>query len=292
MNNIAFGSKHAPTSSEDPGANQGSSELERRVSMSGTREYAPILPRDPRPGSDSALWSSGHVRTGRRATSWRLRLLSRHFNADVSEESFTDEARLCRLLPMTLPGLDELPATFTYQQAIDAGLTHHRLYGLRDSGELEQVGRGLYRKAAAELTDLDLLEAAQRAPHATICLLSALARHDLTDTIPARYDVALPRNAWHPRLGPVIHWHSFDPATFDIGRTIVPVDDVTTIGLYDAPRTIVDSYRLRNMLGSEVAHEALRRWLRTGGQPAKLITVARAFPRAMPALMNALEVLL
>jgi len=193
---------------------------------------------------------------------------------------------------MSLSGLDELPATFTYQQAIAAGLTHHRLYGLRDSGELEQIGRGLYRKAAAELADLDLLEAAQRAPRATICLLSALARHDLTDAIPSRYDIALPRNDWHPRLGPVINWHSFDRATFDIGRTTVPVEDTTTIGLYDAPRTIIDSYRLRNTLGSDVAHEALRRWLRTGGQPAKLIAAARAFPRAMPALMNALEILL
>jgi hypothetical protein len=123
-------------------------------------------------------------------------------------------------------------------------------------------------------------------------LLSALARHDLTDAIPARYDVALLRNDWHPRLGPVIHWHSFDRATFHVGRTMVAVDDTTTIGLYDAPRSIVDSYRLRNTLGSDVANEALRRWLRTGGQPAKLITVASAFPRAMPALMNALEVLL
>lgn len=211
---------------------------------------------------------------------------------ESSEKSFTDSVCLYRLRAVPLTGLDELPATFTYRQAIDAGLTHHRLYGLRDSGELEQVGRGLYRKAAAELTDLDLLEAAQRAPRATICLLSALARHDLTDAIPSRHDIALPRGAWHPRLGPVIHWHSFDPATFDVGRTTVPVDDVTTIGLYDAPRTILDSYRLRSTLGPEVAHEALRRWLRTGGQPAKLIAVARAFPRAMPALRNALEVLL
>lgn len=185
-----------------------------------------------------------------------------------------------------------MPVTFTYQQAMTAGLSHHRLYGLRDSGELQLVGRGLYRKAAAELADLDLLEVAERAPRATICLLSALARHDLTDAVPSRYDVALPRNDWHPRLGPAIHWHSFDRATFHIGRTTVPVDDTTDIGLYDAPRTIIDSYRLRNTLGPEVDHEALRRWLRTGGQPAKLITVARAFPRAMPALRNALEILL
>lgn len=235
---------------------------------------------------DQRWWSGGPCRVAPRPFTVRNERIS-----TVWEEIYTDGYLLCRFPPVSHPGLDELPATFTYQQAIDAGLTHHRLYGLRDSGGLEQVGRGLYRKAAAELTDLDLLEAAQRAPHATICLLSALARHDLTDAIPSRHDIALPRDTWHPRRGPVIHWHSFDPATFDIGRTTVPVDNVTTIGLYDAPRTIVDSYRLRNAFGSEVAHEALRRWLRTGGQPAKLITVARAFPRAMPALRNALEIL-
>ena len=86
---------------------------------------------------------------------------------------------------MTSRGLERLPSTFTYAQALDAGLSHHRLYNQRDTGALEQVGRGLYRKADAELTDLDLLEVAKRAPEATICLLSALARHDLTDAIPA-----------------------------------------------------------------------------------------------------------
>jgi predicted transcriptional regulator of viral defense system len=193
---------------------------------------------------------------------------------------------------MTSRGLERLPSTFTYAQALDAGLSHHRLYNLRDTGALEQVGRGLYRKADAELTDLDLLEVATRAPEATICLLSALARHDLTDAIPARHDIALPRDKWHPRLSGVIQWHSFEAATFDIGRTTVPVDDTTTIGLYRAPRTIVDTYRLRNTAGSDVANEALRRWLHGGGQPAQLIAVARAFPRAMPALLHALEVLL
>ncbi|MGH3544713.1 MAG: type IV toxin-antitoxin system AbiEi family antitoxin domain-containing protein [Mycobacteriales bacterium] len=189
-------------------------------------------------------------------------------------------------------GFEQLPATFTYKQALDAGLTHHRLYNLRDTGQLERVGRGLYRKADAELTDLDLLEVTQRAPKATICLLSALARHDLTDAIPTQHDIALPRDTWHPRLGDIIHWHSFDHATFDIGRTMVPVDDATTIGLYNAPRTIIDTYRLRHAEGPEVAHEALRRWLRKGGQPAQLAALARAFPRAMPSIMSALEVLL
>lgn len=188
--------------------------------------------------------------------------------------------------------LSDLPATFNYGQAMAAGMNHHQLYALRDAGRVDQIGRGLYRKTDAALADLDLLEAAQRAPQATICLLSSLARHDLTDAIPARQHLALPRGTWHPRVTAPVEWHSFDTATFDIGRTHVAVDDETEIGLYDAARTIVDTYRLRNVLGSDTAHEALRRWLRGGGQPRKLLDTAAAFPKARPSIVNALEILL
>jgi predicted transcriptional regulator of viral defense system len=193
---------------------------------------------------------------------------------------------------MSRVAFDSLPWTFTYAQAISAGMNHHQLYTLRDGGQIERVGRGLYRKADAELTDLDLLEAARRAPLATMCLLSALARHHLTDAIPARHDLALPRGDWHPRIAAPIEWHSFDRHTFDIGRTNVAVDEQTEIGLYDAPRTIVDAYRMRSALGSDTAHEALRRWLRTGGQPRMLLERAKAFPRAQPMILGALEILL
>jgi predicted transcriptional regulator of viral defense system len=187
---------------------------------------------------------------------------------------------------------EQLPDTFTYGQALSAGLTRHQLYARRDSGELEMVGRGLFRRPTAKLADYDLIEAARRAPQATICLLSALARHNLTDAIPARHDIALPRGAWHPHITAPITWHSFDRSTFRVGRTTVAVDDETIIGLYDAPRTIIDTYRLRNALGADTAHEALRRWLRQGGQPSTLLEIAEAFPRVRTSIRTALEVLL
>lgn len=193
---------------------------------------------------------------------------------------------------MSGSALEDLPDTFTYRQALAAGMNHHRLYALRDRGELEQVARGLFRKAGADLADFDLLEAVQRAPEATICLLSALARHDLTDVIPARHDLALPRGVWHPRTGSPISWHSFDAETFSIGRTTTPVDDETVIGLYDAPRSVIDAYRLRAFVGGDTANEALKRWLRQGGQPAALLDMANAFPKARPAILSALEILL
>jgi hypothetical protein len=65
------------------------------------------------------------------------------------------------------------------------------------------------------------------------------------------------------------------------------------LGLYSAERSLVDVVRLRHLEGSDVAWEALRRWLgRPGRSPAQLIELARNFPRAEPALRRALEVLL
>ncbi len=64
------------------------------------------------------------------------------------------------------------------------------------TGEVERVSRGLYRRTDSVPLDYDLVEIAVRADKATLCLVSALARHELTDIIPAAHDVALPRGAW------------------------------------------------------------------------------------------------
>lgn len=119
--------------------------------------------------------------------------------------------------------------------------------------------------------------------------------HDLTDEIPRATDIALPRGEriLVARFQP-IHWHSFDQATFDVGRTEHRlVDTELSIGLYSPERTIIDAFRLRHVLGAEVANEALKRWLRRrGNAPAALLKVARSFPKAHTALCISMEILL
>lgn len=56
-------------------------------------------------------------------------------------------------------------------------------------------------------------------------------------------------------------------------------------------RTIIDTFRLRGRLGEDLAYDALRRWLRRGAQPVELLGMARSFPRALPAIRHALNVL-
>src|SRR5581483_3783165 len=101
-----------------------------------------------------------------------------------------------------------LPPTFTFGEAMHRGLGERKLYRLREAGLIHPVGRGLHRRHdAAKDVDLDLLEVAIRAPEATLCLTTALARHDLVDAIPSTIDVAIPRGRRKPAVSAAVSWH-------------------------------------------------------------------------------------
>ena len=181
---------------------------------------------------------------------------------------------------------------FTYAQARAAGLSKYQFYQLRDRGEIEQLGHGLYRRAADELPDLELLELAIRAPRATLCLTTALVRHGLSDAIPTAADVALPRGTRAPVTTAPVEWHSFEIATFDVGRGVLRLNEGREIGLYSPERSIIDAFRLRGREGGELGVVALKRWLRrAGNQPATLMQLAQKFPRNAKAVQRALEIL-
>ncbi|MBO0610910.1 type IV toxin-antitoxin system AbiEi family antitoxin domain-containing protein [Myceligenerans salitolerans] len=173
-----------------------------------------------------------------------------------------------------------------------ADLSRSGLYRAVRDGRFERIARGLYRAADAEPGEWEWIEAAARRQDATICLASALAYHDLTDTIPTVLDVALRRGARRPATDSAIAWHLFDTATFDVGRTTIPVPGSTLrIGLYDAQRSIVDAFRLRAATGYEIGRDALREWLRRGGKPAEILRTAQQIPRSTGPLRQALEAL-
>ena len=66
-------------------------------------------------------------------------------------------------------------------KAMRLGIHPRTLYTLRDAGDIEQVGRGLYRLSTAPpLSSPDLVPIAIRIPRAVVCLVSALAHHGLT----------------------------------------------------------------------------------------------------------------
>lgn len=186
---------------------------------------------------------------------------------------------------------DALPdGPFTVEDAERRGIGRNAVARLALDGKLDRLARGLYQRVDSEPSDTALAEAALRAPNATICLATALARHGLVDYIPSRIDLALPRGQHRPATHAPISWHAFDVATFHVGRTRVDVEGTDLqVGLYSAERSIVDAFRLQHVEGYELAIEALRTWLRRpGAHPVDLLQVAEQIPRATRAIRNAL----
>jgi hypothetical protein len=187
---------------------------------------------------------------------------------------------------------DSLPATFTAEQAYTLGVSRQSLRTLLRNGFIERIAIGLFRRTDADPADDDLIEVAVRAPDATLCLETVLARRDLSDLIPSRLDIALPRGHRRPAVRAPVAWHSFDPSTFHVGRETMPLDPVVSIGIYSPERAIVDTVRLRHRQGSEVAYQAIRRYLsHPGSRPGELVAMARHFPNTEPEIRKILEIL-
>ena len=144
-------------------------------------------------------------------------------------------------------------------RAIRLGIHARTLYALRDAGEIEQVGRGLYRLSTAPpLSSPDLVPVAIRIPRAVVCLISALAHHDLTTQVPHAIDLALPSHSQIPKIDGIplrVFWYS-EPS-FSAGIDVATIDGVP-VRVYSAEKSIADCFKYRNKTGLDIAIEALR----------------------------------
>lgn len=144
-------------------------------------------------------------------------------------------------------------------EAIDHGITPYMLYALRDRGVVEPVSRGIYRLAELPpLSDPDLVTVSLRYPKAVVCLVSALAFHDITTQIPHEVSVAVPRDSRLPSLDhPPVRAHRFSKASYDAGIETHRIDGAT-VKVYDREKTLADCFKFRNQIGIDVVLEALR----------------------------------
>lgn len=97
-------------------------------------------------------------------------------------------------------------------EAIQVGVSRRTLYAMRDGGVLEVLSRGVYRLASLPgLEQPDLVAVATRVPKGVVCLISALAYHELTTQIPRSINVAVAQGTEPPRIDypPVsVYWFS------------------------------------------------------------------------------------
>jgi predicted transcriptional regulator of viral defense system len=144
-------------------------------------------------------------------------------------------------------------------QAIRAGIHPRSLYALRDVGFLERLERGLYRLAELpEMGQPDLVTVALKVPSGVVCLISALAFHELTTQIPHEVSIALPRHTEPPRLRfPPIRVYWFAAKAIEAGVETHKLDGVS-VRIFGAEKTLADCFKYRNKIGLETAVEALR----------------------------------
>ncbi|MFZ5593180.1 MAG: type IV toxin-antitoxin system AbiEi family antitoxin domain-containing protein [Pseudomonadota bacterium] len=156
--------------------------------------------------------------------------------------------------------------------ALRLGIHPRTLYAMRDQGLLERLSRGLYRLAdLPPLGNPDLVAVALKVPGGVICLISALAYHELTTQIPHEVYLALPRGAEPPRLEhPPLRVFWFTGKAFTEGVETHEVDGVP-VRIYGAEKTLADCFKYRNKIGLDTAVEALRRYVR--GRRARIDTL-------------------
>jgi len=148
------------------------------------------------------------------------------------------------------------------KDALGLGIHPETLYRLRDSGELARLSRGLYRLSdLPPLGNPDLVTVALKIPAAVVCLISALAFHELTTQIPHEVYLALPRGTETPRLDhpPIrIFWFTQKAFTFDLE---VHRLDGAPVKIYSPEKTVADCFKYRNKIGLDTAREALKFYL-------------------------------
>ena len=153
--------------------------------------------------------------------------------------------------------------TLRTTEALAAGIHPRTLYAMRNSGQIEALARGVYWLAGLPpLANPDLATVAKRIPHGVICLISALAFHELTTQIPHEVHVAIARTARRPRLAfPPLRVYRFSSAAFEAGVDKHTMDGIS-IRVYSPEKTLADCFKYRSKIGMDVVLEALRAYRR------------------------------
>ena len=161
-------------------------------------------------------------------------------------------------------------------QAIKKHIHPRTLYHLRDKGFLEPISYGLYKLKQHEVSHPDFVTLGLRVPNGVICLISALAFHNLTTQIPHKFWIAIKRGSYKPKIDyPPVYIHQFSAKSFTSGVDKHSFDNIS-IKIYNPEKTIVDCFKFRNKIGMSIVLEALNFYKqRKTFNPAKLTKYAK-----------------
>lgn len=149
---------------------------------------------------------------------------------------------------------------FSSSEGREAGIPPRMLAYFCQKGQIEKVGRGMYKikdidfHSAFEWEDLAIT--ALSIPNGVICLISALCYYGLTDEIMREFWIAIPHATTSPSRenARIVRMRNIS-----FGQTAVKIGS-RKIKIFDRERTVVDSFRY---LDKEAALKALQAYLKT-----------------------------
>lgn len=148
---------------------------------------------------------------------------------------------------------------------------------LRDEGLLEKLAKGIYRLfEVPDFSEPDLVLVSKKIPHVVICLISALAYHEITTQIPHFVYVAIPTKARPSRLEyPPLRYFRYSEKVYSSGVETKLIGGFP-VKVYNIEKTLADCVKFRNKIGMDVVIEALKMyWQRKGTQIDKLYEYAK-----------------
>jgi len=159
-----------------------------------------------------------------------------------------------------------------------AGIPEVVVARLARTGRVVRLARGLYQLPTADLqTTHTLAEVAKIVPKGVICLISALAYHELTLQLPPLVWVAIDVHTRQPaHRYPPMRFVRFSKRALTEGIERHEIEGVS-VKITSLARTIVDCFRFRNKIGVDIAISAMREALRKRRcKPDEILRHARA----------------
>jgi predicted transcriptional regulator of viral defense system len=143
------------------------------------------------------------------------------------------------------------------------GFPREYLVRLHRRGKVNRPSRGIYTLPDANVTEWhSYAEVAKRFPEGIICLLSALAFHEMTTQSPASVWIALRKGARTPaQASPSLRIVRLSGPSLAGGIENHTIEGVR-VRVYSAAKTVADCFKFRNKIGLDVAIEALKDCLR------------------------------
>lgn len=142
---------------------------------------------------------------------------------------------------------------------VECGLPTIYLARLVESGRLVRHSRGVYAPADLDVTERHDWElACTRVPNGVLCLMTALAFHEIGTQLPRQVWMAIPNKAWQPRVDhPPLRFVRFSGDALKHGVVSVS-KGAAALRVYSPAKTIADCFKFRRKIGLDVAVEALR----------------------------------